>query len=113
MCCRWVTRGVRIGMDRGCRSSRLGRWCRTTIRPSLQVTAAVLRGIVWALENPPGGIGRGGWSGPCSVLEVAEPYLGDMVVAYSDRTLLLNQGRLFPEVICESCPLQFANFRVT
>jgi homospermidine synthase len=47
------------------------------------------------------------------VLQVAGPYLGDMVGAYSDWTPLLDRGRLFPEEVDASCPWQFGNFRVT
>ena len=57
---------------------------------SLQVTVAVLAGIVWALENP------GRWVTEPEdmdferILEIARPYLGKMVGAYSDWTPLLD-----------------------
>jgi homospermidine synthase len=79
---------------------------------SLQVTAAVLGGLVWAMENPRAGILEADTLDHARVLGVAEPYLGDMVGAYSDWTPLLDRGRLFPEVVDESCPWQFGNFRV-
>jgi homospermidine synthase len=80
---------------------------------SLQVTAAVLGGIVWALENPRAGLVEADGLDHARVLAVAEPYLGDMVGAYSDWTPLLDRGRLFPEAVDASCPWQFGNFRVT
>jgi len=80
---------------------------------SLQVTAAVLGGLVWAMENPRAGIVEADHLDHVRVLQVAEPYLGDMVGAYSDWTPLVGRGRLFPEDIDEACPWQFGNFRVT
>jgi homospermidine synthase len=80
---------------------------------SLQVTAAVLGGLVWAIENPRAGILEADHLDHARVLQVAEPYLGDLVGAYSDWTPLLDRGRLFPEAIDTSCPWQFGNFRVT
>jgi homospermidine synthase len=80
---------------------------------SLQVTAAVLGGLVWAIENPRAGAVEADHIDHARVLQVAEPYLGDMVGAYSDWTPLLDRGRLFPEEIDASCPWQFDNFRVT
>jgi homospermidine synthase len=79
---------------------------------SLQVTAAVLGGLVWAMENPRAGNLEADDLDHARVLAVAEPYLGDMVGAYSDWTPLLDRGRLFPEAVDESCPWQFGNFRV-
>ena len=80
---------------------------------SLQVTAAVLGGLVWAIENPRAGVVEADHLDHARVLQVAEPYLGDMVGEYSGWTPLLDRGRLFPEEIDESCPWQFGNFRVT
>jgi homospermidine synthase len=80
---------------------------------SLQVTAAVLGGMVWALENPRAGLVEADGLDHARVLEVAEPYLGDMAGAYSDWTPLLDRGRLFPEAVDEACPWQFGNFRVS
>jgi len=79
---------------------------------SLQVTAAVLGGMVWAMENPRAGILEADHLDHARILQVAEPYLGDMVGEYSDWTPLLDRGRLFPEDIDTSCPWQFGNFRV-
>ena len=80
---------------------------------SLQVTAAVLGGLVWAIENPRAGVVEADHLDHARVLQVAEPYLGDMLGAYSDWTPLLDRERLFPEEVDASCPWQFGNFRVT
>jgi homospermidine synthase len=80
---------------------------------SLQVTAAVLGGLVWAMENPRAGILEADHLDHARVLAVAEPYLGDMAGAYSDWTPLLDRGRLFPEDIDTADAWQFRNFRVT
>jgi homospermidine synthase len=80
---------------------------------SLQVTAAVLGGLVWAMEHPRAGVVEADHLDHARVLQVAEPYLGDMVGAYSDWTPLLDRGRLFPEEVDAACPWQFGNFRVT
>jgi homospermidine synthase len=79
---------------------------------SLQVTAAVLGGMVWAMENPRAGLVEADSLDHARVLEVAGPYLGDMVGEYSDWTPLLDRGRLFPEIVDEADPWQFGNFRV-
>jgi homospermidine synthase len=80
---------------------------------SLQVTAAVLGGIVWAIENPRAGLVEADHMDHARVLDVARPYLGDMVGAYSDWTPLQDRGRLFPEEVDAECPWQFRNVRVT
>jgi homospermidine synthase len=79
---------------------------------SLQVTAAVLGGLVWAIENPRAGIVEADHIDHARVLEVALPYLGEMAGAYSDWTPLSGRGVLFPEDVDASSPWQFGNFRV-
>jgi homospermidine synthase len=79
---------------------------------SLQVTAAVLGGMVWAMENPWAGLVEADALDHRRVLDVAWPYLGDVVGEYSDWTPLLDRGRLFPEAVDEADPWQFENFRV-
>ena len=80
---------------------------------SLQVTAAVLGGLVWALENPACGVIEPDAIDHARVLEIARPYLGDVVGVVSDWTPLEGRGRLFAEAVDTSCPWQFGNFRVT
>ncbi|WP_431858903.1 homospermidine synthase [Azospirillum sp.] len=79
---------------------------------SLQVTVAVLAGIVWALENPTAGVVEPEEMDFQRVLEVCRPYLGEVVGAYGDWTPLEDRGRLFPEDVDTDCPWQFKNFRV-
>ncbi len=79
---------------------------------SLQVTAAVLGGMVWALENPSAGVVEADQLDHARVLEVALPYLGEMAGAYSAWTPLDGRGTLFAEDLDTTCPWQFGNFRV-
>jgi len=46
------------------------------------------------------------------VLEIAAPYLGEVVGAYSNWTPLVDRGLLFPEKLDVDDPWQFKNFRV-
>ena len=79
---------------------------------SLQVTVAVLAGMIWAIENPQEGIVEADAMDHARVLEIARPYLGEVVGVYSDWTPLKERGRLFAEAIDTDCPWQFKNFRV-
>jgi len=79
---------------------------------SLQVTAAVLGGMVWALENPRAGIVEADEIDHARVMEIARPYLGEMAGTYSDWTPLERRGELFPEDVDASDPWQFRNIRV-
>jgi homospermidine synthase len=79
---------------------------------SLQVTAAVLAGTVWALEHPSAGIVEPEEMDFERVLEIARPYLGEMVGVYGDWTPLEGRERLFPEDLDRDDPWQFKNIRV-
>jgi homospermidine synthase len=79
---------------------------------SLQVTAAVLAGVIWAMENPRAGIIEPDGIDHERILEITQPYLGEVVGVYSDWTPLQDRGRLFPEVLDEAEPWAFGNFRV-
>ncbi|HTH99952.1 MAG TPA: saccharopine dehydrogenase C-terminal domain-containing protein [Acidisoma sp.] len=79
---------------------------------SLQVTAAVLAGVIWAMENPRAGIIEPDGIDHERILEITQPYLGEVVGVYSDWTPLRDRGRLFPEVLDEAEPWAFGNFRV-
>jgi len=80
---------------------------------SLQVTAAVLAGLVWAMENPRAGILEADQIDHARCMEVMRPYLGEVVGVYSDWTPLKDRGFPFPEELDESDPWQFSNIRVT
>ena len=75
----------------------------------LQVTSAVLAGMVWALENPAAGIVEADEMDFRRCLEVQRPYLGPVVGVYTDWTPLTNRPGLFKEDIDESDPWQFRN----
>jgi len=79
---------------------------------SLQVTAAALAGMIWAIENPAMGIVEPDEIDFRRNLEICRPYLGPVVGKYTDWTPLFDRGRLFPEDLDESDPWQFKNIRV-
>jgi len=78
----------------------------------LQVTGAVLAGMVWAIENPRAGIVEADELDFRRCLEVQMPYLGPVVGRYTDWTPLDDRGVLFPEDIDKSDPWQFTNILV-
>lgn len=78
----------------------------------LQVTSAVLAGMVWALENPESGIVEADEMDYKRCLEVQTPYLGPVKGYYTDWTPLEGRPGLFPEDLDESDPWQFRNILV-
>jgi homospermidine synthase len=80
---------------------------------SLQVTAAVLAGVIYALENPRLGVVEPDELDSARILDICSPYLGKVVGHYSDWTPLKDRGQLFPEEVDTTDPWQFANFRVS
>jgi homospermidine synthase len=78
----------------------------------LQVTSAVLAGMVWALENPKAGIVEADEMDYKRCLEVQMPYLGPVIGTYTDWTPLQDRPGLFPEDIDETDPWQFRNVLV-
>ena len=79
---------------------------------SLQVTVAVLSGVVWAMENPNQGLVEPDEMDFRRTLEVCMPYLGPVSGEYTDWSPLHERERLFPEDIDKSDPWQFKNVRV-
>nr|WP_270936655.1 saccharopine dehydrogenase C-terminal domain-containing protein [Roseomonas sp. MO-31] len=79
---------------------------------SLQVTAAVLAGVVWAIENPRRGVVESDEIDHARILEICRPYLGEVVGVYSGWTPLQGRGVLFPEELDRDDPWQFRNIRV-
>ena len=79
---------------------------------SLQGTAAVLAGMVWAIENPRMGIVEAEELDHARILEICRPYLGPVVGGYTDWTPLQDRATLFPEDLDRADPWQFMNFRV-
>ena len=78
----------------------------------MQVSSAVLAGMVWALENPKAGIVEADEMDFKRCLEVQTPYLGPVKGYYTDWTPLQNRPGFFPEDIDESDPWQFRNILV-
>lgn len=89
------------------------RLCPHNSATSLQVTSAVVAGVIWAVRNP-----RQGVVDPESlpydfVIDFCRPYLGELVGVYSDWTPLQDRGLLFAEDVDAIDPWQFKNFRVS
>jgi homospermidine synthase len=80
---------------------------------SLQVTVAVLAGLVWAIENPNNGITEPDEIDFRRILQICLPYLGPVVGQYTDWTPMCDRERLFPEDLDKSDPWQFKNVRVS
>ena len=78
----------------------------------MQVTSAVLAGMVWALENPNAGIVETDEMDFRRCLDIQKQYLGKMAGYYTDWTPLQNRPGLFPEDIDTSDPWQFRNILV-
>ncbi|GGC46151.1 homospermidine synthase [Siccirubricoccus deserti] len=79
---------------------------------SLQVTAAVLAGLVWAMENPRAGIIEADEIDHARCMDIMRPYLGEVVGEFSDWTPLQDREVLFSEALDREDPWQFQNFRV-
>ncbi|HUX64824.1 homospermidine synthase [Sulfuricella sp.] len=80
---------------------------------SMQVAAGVLAGMVWALRNPRAGVVEPDDLDHETVLEIAKPYLGEVVGVYGDWTPLRDRGRPISEELDRDDPWQFSNVRVT
>jgi len=75
----------------------------------LQVSSAVIAGMVWALDNPRAGIVEADELDFRRCLEVQMPYLGPVIGVYTDWTPLTDRGRLFPEDLDLDDSWQFSN----
>lgn len=85
----------------------------------LQVTSAMLAGLVWALENPKAGIVESDEMDFRRCLEVQRPYLGRVWASYTDWTPLaaavpseLNSGMFLTQNVDTSDPWSFQNVLV-
>ena len=78
----------------------------------LQVTSAVLAGMVWALENPQAGIVETDEMDHRRCLDVQSAYLGPVEGHYTDWTPLSGRPGLFDEDIDPRAPWQFRNVLV-
>jgi homospermidine synthase len=80
---------------------------------AMQVTGPIIGAMVWALENPNKGVVEPDEMDFSRVLEIASPYLGNVVGKYSDWTPLKNRRLdLDPAEVDSQDPWQFCNFRV-
>ena len=78
----------------------------------LQVTSAVIAGMVWALENPEAGIVEADEMDFRRCLQIQTPYLGPVVGTYTDWTPVDGRGVFFPEDMDREDPWQFRNVLV-
>ncbi len=79
----------------------------------LQVTSAVLAGMVWALENPEAGIVETDEMDHARCLEIQRPYLGRIGAHSTDWTPIASRWTQFAEEIDEDDPRQFENVPAT
>jgi homospermidine synthase len=79
---------------------------------SLQVTAPVMAGVIWAMENPNRSVVEPDEMDFDRILEICRPYLGEVVGIWGDWTPLKDRERLFPEDLDRDDPWQFKNIRV-
>lgn len=77
----------------------------------LQVTAGVLGGMVWAMENPTSGVVEADEIDFERVMEIINPYMGKMTGAYIDWTPLKDREKTFADDVDTKDPWQFKNFR--
>ncbi len=94
-CCSTATARTPIGMARSSRSRRRAQLAPYQNATGLQVTSAVLAGMVWALENPTAGIVEADEMDFRRCLEVQLPYLGPVKGYYTDWTPLEGRPGLF------------------
>ncbi|MBI2718746.1 MAG: homospermidine synthase [Rhizobiales bacterium] len=78
----------------------------------LQVTSAVLAGMVWAIDNPAAGIVETDEMDFRRCLAIQTPYLGSVIGVYSDWTPLDGRGKLFAETLDKRNPWAFSNIIV-
>jgi homospermidine synthase len=78
----------------------------------MQVTSAVLAGIVWAIENPTQGIVETDEMDYKRCLEVQSIYLGKLTGVYTDWTPLDSRIDFFEEAIDRKDPWQFTNILI-
>jgi homospermidine synthase len=78
----------------------------------MQVTSAVLAGLIWAIENPRAGVVETEEMDFHRCLAVQAPYLGKLRGVYTDWTPLKGRHGLFEEKIDAKDPWQFSNIIV-
>jgi homospermidine synthase len=76
---------------------------------ALQVTSAVVAGMVWAIENPNRSVVEADELDEERILGIMEPYLGGLLGSYTGWNPLTGRNTLFPEDIDLEDPWQFRN----
>ena len=71
---------------------------------SLQVTVSVLAGIIWAIENPRAGLVEAEYMDFARVLEIADPYLGEVVGVWGDWNPLKTEASCSPRISTPAIP---------
>lgn len=79
---------------------------------ALQVTAGVMAGVIWAIENPARGVVDPEEMPFAAIIDLCRPYLGEVVGVYSDWTPLKERADFFVQDVDADDPWQFRNFRV-
>lgn len=79
---------------------------------SLQVTASVLAGVVWAMRNPFEDVIEPDDMPHEAILALCRPYLGDLIGVFTDWTPLQERSSLFVEDLDPADDWQFGNFRL-
>lgn len=80
---------------------------------SLQVAAGVLAGVAWALLHPDAGVVEPDDLPHDFMLDIARPYLGELLGVRGDWDPLRDRSRLFEEDVDQADAWQFRNFGVT
>ncbi len=80
---------------------------------SLQVAAAVMAGVVWAMKNPQRDVVEPDDLPWDELLRLARPYLGELIGVWTDWTPLVGRGWPYDEDVDAADPWQFSNFRVS
>ncbi len=112
-CCSTATPRTPIGTARSSRSRRRAQLAPYQNATGLQVTSAVLAGIVWMLENPDSGVIEADEMDFRRCLEVQLPYLGKVFGTYTDWTPLDRPpGAVSGGDSTSSDPWQFSNVLV-
>lgn len=87
--------------------------CPDNSATSLQVTAAAMAGVIWAMKNPSRDVLEPDELPFAEILRLCRPYLGNLIGVHTDWTPLAGRARLFDEDLDRDDPWQFKNFRVT
>jgi homospermidine synthase len=75
----------------------------------MQVTSAVMAGIIWAMENPNVGIVETDEMDYARCLEIQSQYLGRLAGVYTDWNPLKQRTGFFAETLDKKDPWQFSN----